>query len=966
MDSQLGEAFVPIRATLDKLDGDLKQARSKIEGALGTVSANVQKIGGLALTGAAAGILGIGAALGAVGAQSFTLSQDLSDGMRQFQAQTGAADAEMQGFRDTALDIFNSNWGDSLADVADSMATVKQITGETGEALEETTTNALIMRDVFDKDIPESVRAVDTAVEVFGGDATGVFDRITATIQSVGDPADDLLDTVNEYSTVFGQAGFSADQMFGVLEAGLENGARNFDVVADAVKEFNIRILDGSETTEDALNALFNAVGEGNQELSTLKSELDLASQALEENKQAVDEAEGAYEASKSVVDDLSRALSDARRELNELSRPNLAGMEDFDDRLFELEQQSKQAKLALLDLEPDTDAYKAVQQTLDDLNKEIDRVTLQRDLTFDRQLREIEQAATDGLEPVLTFDEAMAQIGEKKAKIAELGNAFNAATGEMEQNAARVKYLRDINEELTSRIDWLKSSIEEADNPAKEFLAGFTDGSLTGADAMSQVIQKLQEVKDPLLRNQIGVALFGTLWEDLGANIILALDPAKAAIGEFDGATAAAGETVSGGLGPAWSSFKRNALTALIPVGDSLSGLAGKVLNVAEGALPKIQEVLDTYVTPAVETVTGVIGSFITNLQEGQAPLDAFIGAIEGLAPPGVVDFLVSLRDEILPGLSAWFAENVQPVVDMATEFVSWKDILIALGIAIAAVVLPALYGIVTAAAPVIATGLALVAIISLARNAWENDWGGIRSAVAGAIDYLEPYWERLKEALNEFWQELVPALKEVWQTLVEVWQSELQPALAELWVALQDLFEALGFGVEDTDYLAAALGLLKIALAFVLFYVEMLSPTIKFFAGRVKEAVDQVKMIVEFLTSMKRAVDAAIEPFKRLAGKIGDLIEKATGLPDWLIPGSPTPFERGLRGIGQAINAMPDLEFNIPALSLGVNGGELAAAAGGPVGPVEIRIDGAQEPQAVARAVRTELERLFGQARR
>ena len=46
-ESQLGEAFVPIRATLDKLDGDLAQARNKVGGALKNIENESVKSGGV-------------------------------------------------------------------------------------------------------------------------------------------------------------------------------------------------------------------------------------------------------------------------------------------------------------------------------------------------------------------------------------------------------------------------------------------------------------------------------------------------------------------------------------------------------------------------------------------------------------------------------------------------------------------------------------------------------------------------------------------------------------------------------------------------------------------------------------------------------------------------------------------------------------------------------------------------------
>ncbi len=40
----------------------------------------------------------------------------------------------------------------------------------------------------------------------------------------------------------------------------------------------------------------------------------------------------------------------------------------------------------------------------------------------------------------------------------------------------------------------------------------------------MSEVNQKLFEIEDPLLRNQTGVSLYGTMWEDMGEKAVLSL----------------------------------------------------------------------------------------------------------------------------------------------------------------------------------------------------------------------------------------------------------------------------------------------------------------------------------------------------------------------------------------------------------------------------------------------------------
>jgi hypothetical protein len=73
-------------------------------------------------------------------------------------------------------------------------------------------------------------------------------------------------------------------------------------------------------------------------------------------------------------------------------------------------------------------------------------------------------------------------------------------------------------------------------------------------------------------------------------------------------------------------------------------------------------------------------------------------------------------------------------------------------------------------------------------------------------------------------------------------------------------------------------------------------------------------------------------------MSNKIGDLIDKAKSLPDWLIPGSPTPFETGLRGIGSAVRSMPNLgqALNVsgPSTGSGLAGGGGLALTGGSAG--------------------------------
>ena len=54
-----------------------------------------------------------------------------------------------------------------------------------------------------------------------------------------------MVDNLSEYSQIWGQAGFSAEEMFSILDNGLQSGAYNLDKVNDYVKEFTISLSDG-------------------------------------------------------------------------------------------------------------------------------------------------------------------------------------------------------------------------------------------------------------------------------------------------------------------------------------------------------------------------------------------------------------------------------------------------------------------------------------------------------------------------------------------------------------------------------------------------------------------------------------------------------------------------------------------------------------------------------------------------
>ena len=307
--------------------------------------------------------------------------------------------------------------------------------------------------------------------------------------------------------------------------------------------------------------------------------------------------------------------------------------------------------------------------------------------------------------------------------------------------------------------------------------------GDADWADYFDQIVGGLSGIEDPMARQQAQVALFGTMAEDLGTSFTDSVSSMTTSLGDMTGATDTLDARYNT-LGDVVEGFKRRGMLALQPIGDVLLDLANRVMPYVEEGFA----FLEAQVVPVIETLASTIQAFVGNLEEGMSPLDSFIEAIWDIAPQPVLDGLISLRDEILPKLSDWFTNNVQPIGDMATQFVGWNDILIALGVVIAATVLPALAGIVVAAAPVIAVGAALVGAIALARNAWENDWGGIQGKVEAVVTWFQttiPIW---LENLRLWWEENGTAIM---ATAEAAW-TFIQTAAETAWTVITSTFEA------------------------------------------------------------------------------------------------------------------------------------------------------------------------------
>ena len=173
-------------------------------------------------------------------------TMDIESAQKQLQASTGATAAEMRQYKTVMDDLNKNNYGDDINDVAKSMALVKQYTGELDSSkLKSMTENGIAMRDVFDMDLSETIRGVDVFIGEMGASSEEAFDLMAKGAQNGLDKSGELADNIAEYGSLYHQAGFSAKEMFTIMQNGLDSGAYSLDKVNDFVKEFTISLADG-------------------------------------------------------------------------------------------------------------------------------------------------------------------------------------------------------------------------------------------------------------------------------------------------------------------------------------------------------------------------------------------------------------------------------------------------------------------------------------------------------------------------------------------------------------------------------------------------------------------------------------------------------------------------------------------------------------------------------------------------
>lgn len=394
--------------------------------------------------------------------------------------------------------------------------------------------------------------------------------------------------------------------------------------------------------------------------------------------------------------------------------------------------------------------------------------------------------------------------------------------------------------------------------------------------EGLRALISEIQGTGSTAEANSLAIAAFGAR---AGPDMAAAIREGRFSVDELVNTIAGGSETIMGAAeqtndyAERFTVLKNQVTAAAIPLGTTLFDSINKLM-------PTIEKVINF--------VAGLIEKF-ANLPNGT---QTAILAIAGIAAA------------------------IGPVITTIGGLVSAAG---SVGAAFGAG--GALAGVGAALAPILPVIAAIGAAVALLVAAWNGNWFGIRDtltavwtgtiqpALQSLIEWLQTAIPQAIQALSDFWNNtLLPALRTVWE-FIETNLIPLFRALAELLTAVVGVAITALQGLWQNVLLPAIKAVWKFIQENVLPIFQTLAEKLE---GPLATALGVAQRLFDSLKGALEGIGGAVQ---RVIGWIGTLTDKIRNikLPDWLTPGSPTPFELGLRGIADAVAMLARVELPV-----------------------------------------------------
>ena len=237
--------------------------------------------------------------------------------------------------------------------------------------------------------------------------------------------------------------------------------------------------------------------------------------------------------------------------------------------------------------------------------------------ITADQAYELINQGAQKGLNQNQDLTDQIAEYSTYYSKLGFTAEEFfDMMIAGSKDGAYQIDYLNDAMKEFGIRTKDNSASTNQAYKDlglnAKSLNEEFAKGGTDAQKAFKKVVTALNKVKDPVKKNEIAIALFGTKFEDLEESAVMAMTTASKEVNML-------GETVSETSDTMYNSSAKKAETALKSIKTAFA-------KVGESLLPIIAKVADA--------VAKVAQKFASMDEGTQKVILTILALVAGIAP--------------------------------------------------------------------------------------------------------------------------------------------------------------------------------------------------------------------------------------------------------------------------------------------------------------------------------------------
>jgi SLT domain-containing protein len=267
---------------------------------------------------AALGVEALAEKAGELFSEAFNEAVEQANITSKLQAQLGASDADAAKYGRVVGKLYSKGVTESFEQGAEAVRSIVNAglvdPTATNRQLQSIATEMTDVANTFGTEIGLQTQAVSALMKNgLAPDAKSALDVITYGLQKLGPNAEDLLETFQEYPVQLKKLGLDAETSLGLFRQGLQGGARDTDIIADALKEFSIRAIDGSATTSAGYKLLGLSVKKTSEQVAkggdSAASALDIVLDRLRSVPDPVKRAAAATDLFGAQSEDLGAAL---------------------------------------------------------------------------------------------------------------------------------------------------------------------------------------------------------------------------------------------------------------------------------------------------------------------------------------------------------------------------------------------------------------------------------------------------------------------------------------------------------------------------------------------------------------------------------------------------------------------------------------------------------------------------------